>query len=73
MNDCPQYIAELRRWGDNETHHYIVAVTPCPALAACQAWLRAMDRGGKYAGVVLKIGTWNADAEEVWRHESMCG
>ena len=71
--EYPIFVAELLRWGEEDSHHYIVGASRCPALAACAAWTRTNHRGGKYAGVVFRVDDWECGVKEVWRHESCCG
>lgn len=66
------YVAEMRRWGDNETHHYIVAVTPCLLEAVCEAYQEVVYRGGKYNGVVLKFENSTDHGKEIWEKEGTC-
>lgn len=56
----PMHVAEMQRWGDNDTHHYIVAVHRCPLLCAVAAMEEAAHRGGvKYDGVVFRFARWD--------------
>ena len=70
----PIFVVQAQRWGDNNTHAYIVGASSRLESAKEIAKKEAEYRGGKYAGVVYKCpnGKWeHGHVTEVWRAKSM--
>jgi hypothetical protein len=69
------FIVLARKWGDNETHSYIVGCSDFLNKAKYMAEQEANHRGGKYAGVVYELekNKYRTISKEVFRSESMAG
>lgn len=67
------YVVTARKWGDNETHNYVVGVFLDMEVAKSVADSHCQYRGGKYSLVVEEgnEGEYNEDAnhyvKEVYR------
>jgi len=72
-NSTYVYIVTARRWGDEETHSYIVGWCYEFFMAKEMADTVIEDRGGKYAGVAEKVYIGNPPSKnrkEVYRAKS---
>ena len=49
------YIVEMQRWGDTETHHYIVGAYYEKAKAEDAGEKEAQWRGGKYEPNIVEV------------------
>ena len=70
------FVVQAQRWGDNESHAYVVGAASRLEAAKKIAKEEAEYRGGKYAAVVYQCpnGVWaKGEVTEVWRSKSMAG
>ena len=51
----PIYVVHAKRWGESETHNYIVAATLKESDAIIAAEFEEIERGGKYGCEVVRF------------------
>jgi hypothetical protein len=67
------YVVEALRWGEDESHHYIVSVHSEKPAAEAAATAHSEYRGGKYSCVVWECQVDSDTKTEVFRSPSMAG
>jgi hypothetical protein len=63
------YITEMLRWGDTETHHYIIGAYTTESLATYYGEVEKTWRGGKYEYRIVPVEVGKPlDTEKVELH-----
>lgn len=62
------YITEMLRWGEEETHHYIVGVYSNVVQAEFAGEVEKSWRGGKYDYRVVEKKLDEPVGDEQWKH-----
>lgn len=50
------YVVTMQRWGDSETHHYLLGLFDSIPLAREKAIEEEEYRGGKYEALIQEVG-----------------
>ena len=66
------YVTEMLRWGDQETHHYIVGVYSSREGAAFAGEIEKSWRGGKYEYQVVESKLDAPASQELWEYHTSC-
>ena len=66
------YITEMLRWGDNESHHYILGVYSTREGATFAGEVEKSWRGGKYEARVVVAALDAASGQEQYEHHMQC-
>ncbi len=68
------YVVIAKRWGDSETHNYLVGVFSKESKAISEAMIERNQRGGKYECFVYCawVDTVSKGATEIYSTEVKC-
>ena len=66
------YVTEMLRWGDQETHHYIVGVYSSREGAAFAGEIEKTWRGGKYDYQVVPMELDASAPDEQYQYHTSC-
>lgn len=75
MEEQKVYVVTAHRWGENETHNYVVGVTADPDEAEEWAYKEHCDRGGKYECSItmnpLGVPAWEFYRDPPWMSDEV--
>ena len=66
------YVTEMLRWGDTESHHYIVGVYSSREGAAFAGEIEKTWRGGKYEYQITESELDAPASQELWEYHTSC-
>lgn len=66
------YITEMLRWGDDESHHYIVGVYSSREGACFAGEIEKSWRGGKYDYRIVPVELDAASGQDEYEYHTSC-
>ncbi len=66
------YITEMLRWGEEETHHYIIGAYSTDVQAEFAGEVEKTWRGGKYDYRVIEVVLDQPTDDDKWKYHMQC-